>query len=379
MAADEPEMASLPAMRHRILLLVPVLLIAGCGSSSKHKATTTSATAGTAASTNYKKIATIAPPGPFKGDEAYDIGWVDPASQTYYLTDRTNATVDVVDAKTDTRTRSLPGFVGTHGSSDATSGPDGVLEIPSRNELWVADAKSKVRVVNLAGGKIVKSISTHGKGFNRVDEIGYDPKEQVLLVANDNDTPPFLTFISVPARKVVGRIPMPQATGGLEQPAYNPADGKFYQSVPMTKANPTGEVDRVDPVSMKITKVFPIRGCQPTGLSLGPNNRFMVGCQQTKPRLIGAILDVTTGSVTRITQAGNGDEVWFNPGEDRWYYPGDDAKTGKPVLAVVDAAAGKWLVNVPIGGESHSVAVDPSNGHVFVPDTDKGIEVYAPA
>ena len=360
------------------VVVLSALLLAGCGSSSKSKTAATTP-GGKATSTTYRKIATIAPPGPFRGAEAYDIGWVDPVSETYYLTDRTNATVDVADARTDKLVKSIPGFVGTHGSSDATSGPDGILEIPSRQELWVGDAKSKVHVVDLTSGKIVKSISTRGKGYNRVDEMGYDPKEQVLLVANDNDSPPFLTFISVPQRKVVGRIPTPQATGGLEQSAYNPADGNFYQSIPMTKANPTGEVDRIDPRTMKITKVFPIRGCQPTGLSLGPNNRFMVGCQQMKPRLIGAILDITTGAVTRITEAGNGDEVWFNPGDDRWYYPGDDAKTGKPVLAVVDAATGRWLVNVPISGESHSVAVDPTNDHVFVPDTQAGIEVYAPA
>jgi DNA-binding beta-propeller fold protein YncE len=358
--------------------LLAAILMSGCGSSSKSKSTSTPPAAAKPISTTYRKIATIAPPAPFKGAEAYDIGWVDPASETYYLTDRTNATVDVVDARTDRLVKSIHGFIGTHGV-DATSGPDGILEIPSRNELWVADAKSKMRVVDLATSKIVASISTGGKGYNRVDEVGYDPKDQVMLVANDNDTPPFLTFISVPGRKVIGKIPMPQATGGLEQPAYNPADGSFYQSVPMTTANPTGEVDRIDPVTMKITKVYPIRGCQPTGLSLGLNNRFMVGCQQMKPKLIGAILDASSGQVTRITQAGNGDEVWFNPADNRWYFPGDDAKTGTPVLAVVDAATGKWIVNVTISGESHSVAVDPKNGHVFVPVTAAGIEVFAPA
>jgi hypothetical protein len=371
-------MSCFRAVRPRFLLLVGLIAVCGCGSSSKSKTTPPPTSAATPASVTYHRVATIAPPHPFKGAEAYDIGWVDPGSNTYYLTDRTNATVDVIDAKTDTRVLSIHGFVGPHGS-DATSGPDGILEIPSRNELWVADAKSKMRVVDLAAGKVVASISTGGKGFNRVDEVGYDPKDQVLLVANDNDTPPFLTFISVPGRRVVGKIRMPQATAGLEQPAYNPADGKFYQSIPATTVNKTGEVDQVDPATMKITKVFPIRGCQPTGLSLGPANRFMVGCQQMKPRLIGAILDVTSGAVTRITQVGNGDEVWFNPADSRWYFPGDDAKTAKPVLAVVDASTGKWLVNVPISGESHSVAVDPKTHRVFVPVTATGIEVYAPA
>jgi hypothetical protein len=371
-------MASFRAVRLRLLVLAALALLGGCGSSGKMKTSSGPSPAAKPASTTYTKVATIAPPHPFKGAEAYDIGWADGPSQTYYLTDRTNATVDVVDARTDKLVRTIPGFLGTHGS-DATSGPDGILEIPSRNELWVADANSKLRVVDLTTSRIVASISTGGKGRNRVDEIGYDPKEQVVLAANDNDTPPFLTFISVPGRKVVGKIPMPQATAGLEQPAYNPGDGKFYQSIPATTANKTGEVDQVDPVTMKITKVFPIRGCQPTGLSLGTGNRFMVGCQQMKPKLIAAILDPSSGAVTRLTEVGNGDEVWFNPGDNRWYFTATDPKTGKPVLAVVDATSAKWLVNVPISGESHSVAVDPQNGHVFVPVTATGIEVYAPA
>src|SRR5258705_13326777 len=39
----------------------------------------------------------------------FDISWVDPATQRYYLADRSNAVIDVVDAKHDTFVRQIHG------------------------------------------------------------------------------------------------------------------------------------------------------------------------------------------------------------------------------------------------------------------------------
>jgi hypothetical protein len=38
-----------------------------------------------------------------------------------------------------------------------------------------------------------------------------------------------------------------------------------------------------------------------------------------------------------------------------------------PVLGVIDADTNSWLANVPTGTNSHSVAADRKNNHVFVP------------
>jgi len=51
----------------------------------------------------------------------FDISWVDQGSQLYYLADRSNAVVDIVDATTNTLLDQLPGgfrgFTGNNGSS----------------------------------------------------------------------------------------------------------------------------------------------------------------------------------------------------------------------------------------------------------------------
>ena len=38
-----------------------------------------------------------------------------------------------------------------------------------------------------------------------------------------------------------------------------------------------------------------------------------------------------------------------------------------PVLGVIDAKTNTWLVNVVTNSNSHSIAVDSGNNHVFVP------------
>src|SRR5262245_40707094 len=56
-----------------------------------------------------------------KVPESFDIGWVDAAAHRYYLADRTNAAVDVVDTDTDALVGLIGGFVGFTGKN-ATSG-----------------------------------------------------------------------------------------------------------------------------------------------------------------------------------------------------------------------------------------------------------------
>jgi hypothetical protein len=36
-------------------------------------------------------------------------------------------------------------------------------------------------------------------------------------------------------------------------------------------------------------------------------------------------------------------------------------------MGVIDAASNQWLMNAPTNANSHSIAVDTSNNHIFVP------------
>jgi len=231
-------------------------------------------------------------------------------------------------------------------------------------------------------------------------------------VINNADTPPFGTLIFVDrttgALTVGTRITFTDATGGAEQPVWNPHDGRFYLSIPSISGTvATGAIYRIDPMTATFETAAVIDQCGPAGLTLGPNNELLIGCNTVfdvqgnvwdpakditaNPRDI--ILYATTGIVTAtVFGVGAGDEVWFNPGDGHYYATGSGsplrptlsaAAQGASVLGVIDASS-KGLdqlvptFNVPAvgtgnngtqhpAGTAHSVAANARNNLVFVP------------
>jgi hypothetical protein len=255
-----------------------------------------------------------------------------------------------------------------------------------------------VKVVDLTVGPvgtIIKSIDTGGT--KRADELAYDPEDQLVVVANDKEPTPFLTFISTTTQTIVSQLPFPEVTNGIEQPAYSSTTGLFYVAVPQTDANPGGEIAVLNPSTHTFAGAFPLPdNCIPHGLALGPHPYALVGCSgsstpalPTGTPLISVIIDIRDGDIAAtITDVGGSDEVWYNPGDNRYYLAASGwTSTGVtggpvfPVLGVIDAVANKWIENVPTvsggGGTPHSVAVNSRTDEVFLPLPDVGIGVYA--
>jgi hypothetical protein len=326
---------------------------------------------------------------PATGSWSFDISTVDPSKHAYYLADRTNFSLDIVDTNTTKLTSQIPGFVGFTGNN-ATSGPDGVVPIPGTNTVYVGDGKSQVQVVDLATHAIAKTISTAivaGDLF-RADEGSYDPADGIVAFANNADTPPFITFISTATNTVLGHFVFTGA-GGIEQSQYDPATKLFFVNVVSTPANPGGEVDTFDPATVlamapAVKSHYPLTNCAPTGMALGLNDQLLIGCDPPSGALTTLVLDAATGAVVKtFTQVGGSDEVWFNPGNNRFYTASRNwTKTGivggppAPVLGVIDAATLTFIQNVPTETNAHSVAADPVTNHIFVPLPTKGIGIY---
>ena len=306
---------------------------------------------------------------------SFDISWVDGPSETYFLADRSNFGVDIYSAESDTFIARIPGFAGPSTSND-TAGPNGVLAIHSLHQLWAGDGDSTVKVFDLRSNppRAFDPIPTGGE--KRADEMAFDQRDHLVLVANDAEDTPFVTFISTESREVLGRIffdgvQADLATNGLEQSVWDPDTQLFYLSVPEINGNPaTGEIAVIDPRSMAVVNTFPVSRCQPAGLAEGRADNLLVGCANHDdvtfpPKLI--VLDIRTGAVlTNITQVGGADEVWFNEGDNRFYVAARD-NPGGPVLGVIDAATNTWIQNVPTAFNAHSVAADRKNNHIFVP------------
>src|SRR6266700_5919842 len=147
-----------------------------------------------------KQVATIAVPG--APVASFGVMFIDQASGLGYFADKDNKAVDVIDTRTDTFVGRIAGFAGT-ASGGASSGPNGVLSVNQGAELWVSDGDSTIKVIDTKSGKIVGTIATGGK--KRANAMAYDPKDQVVIVANPNDEPAFLTLVSAePGRNILG-------------------------------------------------------------------------------------------------------------------------------------------------------------------------------
>src|SRR5215831_19427284 len=335
----------------------------------------------------YRQVATITIPGNLSG--GFDISWVDAVAGRYYLADRGTTSIDVIDTKHLRYLYSIP----------LNAAGNGVVAIPNPHdddshnpetagELWVGDSASNVEVIDLKTQSVVASISTGGVA--RADELAYDPLDHIVLIANDRETTcvmgactgpaPFVTFISVESRTVLGQIFYPNvvfgnppSNHGLEQPVWDAKTGMFYLAVPATLENPTGEIDEIDPAGQILTRIFPTT-CNPAGLVLVPRHRLVTSC--------GDVINIATGkALTTVTGVG-GDEIWFNPGEERVYFGGFQA-IRVPILntdnnkLVTTLVVGLINPNPPPPNQTtHSVAADSENNLIFIPVTNVGVKVY---
>jgi hypothetical protein len=282
---------------------------------------------------------------------SFDISWVDQATQTYYLADRSNRAVDIVDAEHGTFLWQLaanPPFAGISPPAfpTATAGPNGV--VTGGHCLFVTDAPS--RVVSFDTRTFpptqVSDVHTATPTANRADELAFDPKDRVLLVINNADTPPFGTLITVDPASCFLNPPTPankiafdaahgvDAQNGAEQPVWHPRTGKFFLSLPQIGPNAEdGGVIRIDPKTGAIEHTFPIKFCSPAGLTVGPKDDLLIGCNTVfdtagkvwdptgtvtaAPKDV--ILNVKNGKTKDVLGVGAGDEVWFNEGDGNYY------------------------------------------------------------
>jgi DNA-binding beta-propeller fold protein YncE len=164
---------------------------------------------------------------------------------------------------------------------------------------------------------------------------------------------------------------MEHFTDGMEQTAYNPADGLFYTDVPeLDKDKTKGALMVTDPKTQKVVKMIPVDSCIPHGIAFGKNGNVYLGCN-AGPQRLGlpakqVVLDVKTGKATDIPGVGGSDESAVNNKLDQ-YYSALNGNPSGPILSVVDAKTNQLVQKIPTGPGAHSVAVNESNGRVYVP------------
>jgi hypothetical protein len=307
---------------------------------------------------------------------SFDIGYVEAGK--YFLADRNNKAVDVVDTKSNKLIAQISGpFTGAGATTDE-SGPDGIVGITGTHTIYVGDVDS-IKVIDTDAKKTVNTIAVSNSG-SRVDEGCYDPDDHLAMYASPGDSPPFVTFVSTLTQTPVQKLVF-NGSSGLEACAYDPVSKSFLINNDGTSANPAGELDVVtassaatgDPV---VSKSFPLGECGPTGIVLGPNNDVLIGCDPPAGHsLITVIMDRTSGAIHATVPFGGVDQVDYDPNSNRYFLParhfvkgGTAAASGfDPQMGVVDGTTRQLLFMIPVGTGAHSVAVDSALGQVDVP------------
>ena len=319
---------------------------------------------------NYQLLTTIAVPDGLAG---FDISWADGSNQRYYLADHTatpgTGRIDVVDTQAMTLLGTIPGFTGTVPNPEpgcTASGPTGVVAIPQLHQLYVGDGDSTAKVVDTVAQAVIAVISTGGKC--RADELAYDAADHIIVIANDQDSPPFLTFISTDTQSVLDRYTYPpsQIGHGLEQPVWNPKNDRFYQAVPAITNVNTGSIDIINPLTRQVERSL-LTSCSPAGLVLTPSQRLKTSCGET--------FDAITGDRLGRTERVAADELWYNPGDNNYYFGFFLGFAGGRGCAVVDANTDQLLTFIP--ASTHTLAADPNYNRILIPVTNSGIQVWA--
>jgi hypothetical protein len=415
------EMQHLSLMKRTLLgssMAAAVLVLAACGGGD----------GSSAASNSDVRVKQIAVPGVNSANQySFDLGTVDSASGTYYVTNRTSQSVDVIDIATLTvKTQFKPGFAGCYNNSGAfapscgtvngvginndASGPNGI-DIVGAN-LYVGDV-NKIWVLDKSTGAVVSSVAIPSNPVGlRADEGCFDSVDNIYAISTPGDNNPFMTFFDTSnpnAPKIIARLVMNNADGtnsqGLEACVFDKTTKAFFVNNDGSTSNPHGEMDVIPVASiiaLKATapstvgnvggwrtaiagsKVFTLPAlCDPTGIDVGPGNSIGAMCRPgtVGTRLDFVILDKVTGATTTtVAGAGGGDQITYNAETNRWYL-GDSRATANglscgggsaacvltPKLTVVDGTTGTVIKSLDAGNNAHSVAV--GGGYVFSPYT----------
>jgi hypothetical protein len=349
-------------------------------------------TAPALAAPDYSLLTTIALPVSSANSQggnftAFDISYVDPATGDYYVADRSNAAVDIINGASNTvlAQAGVGSFTGQQATT-STSGPDGVVVTHNGASatLWAGNGNSTTLSFNVTNPSSPTALFTpvNTGGIFRNDEMSWSPANNLLLVANNAEVTPFATLINSTNGNIVkGNITIPNtpANGGLEQSVWDPKTGTFFVSVPaFNGANNPGGVAQISTAGNVIASYDlgalsggSITACSSAGLALGASGNLLIGCSATKSQTV--LLNPTAnGGAGAIVKTFNGisgsDEVWYDSASGDYFVTGDDGTGSNRIFGVISDATGTLLQTVALPGvNAHSIAVDPFNLDVFVP------------
>jgi len=368
------------------------------------------------------------------GLTAFDIAWTDRSVGFYFLADRSNKSVDLINLDTKFFGRYFAGnWAGATGNNN-TSGPNGLLTLVNttngnKTEIWTGDGPqvqagcptqapwsgkcSAVKVLDFATGNLTHTIITNG--LNRADELCFDPKDHLILIANDAENINFVSLISTDDYTVKGVLALPQATNGIEQCQWDGQQKLFFLNLPEVDGpgddSGPGAVLVITP-NLQVLGQFNVNiahcaGPQGMALGSGPaNGQMLLGCNAPSPPSpsgckpgtcspVGlgpqssVIISKFTGAEIAVAWGlGGADEVWFNPGDNHYAIasavctPTGCLSHTPAQLAFVDAVSltldQVLVIQKTTGVNPSKVTVDPVTNEVYLANSGR-VDVFFPS
>lgn len=286
--------------------------------------------------------------GRFDGVEA------DQSEHRLYFADQKVDGVDVVDVS-----GAQPRFAGTVALPAA---PNGLAFAPDSRRLYAAMDGGQVAVIDMDGlsqtyQKVVDKITVDPLHADLVD---FSPQTNRLYVGSDTA----VVVVDAGTGKVVNRFDLGSS---VEQPRYNPADGKLYVTTPKTDT-----ILQLDPSNGQVLRRYTHKKCRPKGLGINPSRDIaLVACGSSMD-----VFNLRTGLDEIDRTVPGGDIVTYDSSLDR-FTVGSSHGPRDSAVGVFSGDA-RYMGMVAASQNSHGAVFDDSTGLVYAVSTN-GLLSFSPA
>lgn len=272
----------------------------------------------------------------------------DGASSRLFVAALGNNTVEVIDVKTATRVKSLPGF----------REPQGIAAVPEAGLVVVAngqgDGVQLVRADDLRFGPAIRL-------GDDADNVRYDPSAKRVYVGYGGGA---IAAVNPADAKVVGEA---RLSGHPESFQLERAGTRIFVNVPGA-----GHVAVIDRNTMKVVASWPVTGARsnyPMALDES-GHRLFVGCRSPAKVLV---FDTTTGKeIGGFAAVGDTDDLFFDQTRKRLYVSGGEGFLD--VFQVEDAGRASRTAHVATAAGARTSFFLPDQDRLFLAVPHRGAQ-----
>jgi YVTN family beta-propeller protein len=262
---------------------------------------------------------------------------VDTGAQRLYVAALGNNTVEVIDLKSGTRAKSVPGF----------REPQGIVVVPDEKVVAVANGQGEgVQFIDAGDYRSTKAVRLGDDS----DNIRYDLAAKRLFVGFGDGA---LAMVNPADGKVLGEAKL---SGHPESFQLERAGSRVFVNVPTAD-----QIAVVDRAAMKVIATWPVVGAKsnfPMALDEA-NHRVFIGCRQPAKVLV---YDVTTGKESgSFDIVGDTDDLFYDAARKRLYVSG-----GEGYLDVFQEQGANRLARI-----AHVATAAGARTSLFVPQENR--------